>query len=298
MYSRLLFSGLFPVYSSEAYWVGTVSLQFVDNNVCAMSSETLKHSVVVFRAECPVAFQERERRASLGAVVLLTLSHRPTLIPPSPPLSPSFQPSSPPALPFQSSSCDLTPPPWRHSHTHTLPSCPSWAASRLPLRLGAPSKYISLGWVAASYSMSKWSQLGHSLMNHFLWDTVRKSLSEFGASSWCSMKLTCSVLSVEEPKSVHMCATGPSTRVCVVDVLLYSLFHWLFLWLHGAANVIKMALTQSAIGCQMLCPLSCGTIFSRHGRHGRTWLSEHAVTLHINAIPAHSLFFCEHSLND
>lgn len=85
---------------------------------------------------------------------------------------------------------------------------PWQAASHLPLCLGVYSKCTSLGLVAASYCMWERSQLGHSLMNHFLQDTVRKSLSEFGVSNQCSLKQhECPLLSVVKPGTVcvHMC---------------------------------------------------------------------------------------------
>lgn len=118
---------------------------------------------------------------------------------PSFPLPSSFQPSSPPALP-------PIPPLASIPAISNPPIMAFVAASHLPFRLGAHSKCTSLGWVPAFYSMSEWSQLGHSLMNHFLEYTVRKSLSEFRARNRCSMKLICPLLSspgsVVQPRTV------------------------------------------------------------------------------------------------
>lgn len=118
------------------------------------------------------------------------------------PQPPPFQASSPPALPSIPLLVSIP-----AISNRPFPSWPSRAASHLPLCLDVHSKCTSPGWVAASYSMWEWSQLGHSLMNHFLQDTVRKSLSEFGVSNWCNMKLICPLLFVVEPGTVciHMC---------------------------------------------------------------------------------------------
>ncbi len=165
-----------------------------------MTSDRLEHSIILFRAESSCGVPGKT--SMFGSRCVVDSKPQRLLFPPSPSLHllpyllhPNFLSSSSafPVLVLAS--------------YPSVPSWPSWAASHLPLRLGAHSKCTSLGWVAASYSMSERSQLGHSLMNHFLWDTVRKSLSEFGASSRCSMKLICPLLSVVEPGAVctHVC---------------------------------------------------------------------------------------------
>ncbi|KAK5886122.1 hypothetical protein CesoFtcFv8_017194 [Champsocephalus esox] len=88
-----------------------------------MISERLVEGIILSSVlSAAVVFQER--RAGLGAVVLLTQSHRYSISSPV-----SF-------IPTLLSSSSISP---------FLLSRPSWAASHLPLRLGAHSKCTGLG---------------------------------------------------------------------------------------------------------------------------------------------------------
>ena len=84
----------------------TQDTKTIDKDVCAMTSERLVHSIILFRAErsCGVP-GKTSLSGSRCTVDSKPQKHPfpPLFVPPSPPQSPSFQPSSPPALPFQSS---------------------------------------------------------------------------------------------------------------------------------------------------------------------------------------------------
>lgn len=137
-------------------------------------------------AEPPVLFQESQTRLGASSLLIRTLvSFIPAV------LSSSFS-----TLKTHTNTCT-------HARTHRR-----GPVSRLHLHLSVLSKCISLGWVAASYSMSEWSQLGRGLMNHFLIEKARKSLSELRAAT--STQHGACVPSAVEPGAV--CNTCAQTQ--------------------------------------------------------------------------------------
>lgn len=138
---------------------------------------------------------------------------------------------------FQSSSINLqhqppSPPYWKHS---LLPY--QWLHGLLsifPFCLSTALKCTSLGWGAVSYSLSQWSQLGCSLMNHFLQNTARKSLSEFGAG-WILHALSSVLLTMRRSHAKclcifvhangHTCAQTHTAMTNVVCLLFNPLFY-------------------------------------------------------------------------
>lgn len=116
-----------PSVSSAVDCVGFIvrqDTQTIEEDVRQMISERLVEGIILSSVlSAAVVFQER--RAGLGAVVLLTQSHRYSISSPV-----SF-------IPTLLSSSSISPP--------FLLSRPSWAASHLPLRLGAHSKCTGLG---------------------------------------------------------------------------------------------------------------------------------------------------------
>lgn len=146
------------------------------------------------------------------------------------------KPSSPPALPFSVLCC-----------CNPYLSSPSRAASHPPLCPGAQPKPGSLGCMAASYSMSERSQLGRSLMNHFLMRYGEKITFRVQGRAidvaWSSYAI------LRPSQFVYTCACNRShthtkrwAMLCAFFVLFFTL---------QAADLIKMVLVKWTYGYQM-----------------------------------------------
>lgn len=139
-------------------------------------------------------------------------------------------------------------------------------------------------------------------MNHFLQDTVKKSLSEFEVSNRCSMKHhECPLPLCAEARHslctyVHLTGhtrtqTNTERAWCCV-----SLFYTQLLSLHEATTLIKMVLAKWTYGYQMFCLLVLSFLcFPFHGNKlGRVCNCQNTLPpIMLQALCYLTDFFCE-----